>query len=864
MSENDRASIVHSPSPLTGNNALSDKSKELPSHLVQLPDSPWAVWRWIGLRSAGFPIQYLAGLANSQCVKAANRYLVACDRLQLAQNQALAALQKLQSSAEPNQQPILQKAIRKVQKGKVPQGLEILAARKLLDTFKEVMAQAEAATTDFQATFRATIQQAIQAIYAVAQDKKFREALLWQNRHALRTGVDVLLRTPPDVDARPSQRRQHEALVVNYLQRYCAKNDTIGFFGPSTWASVSDQREVVTVQPGPTLLAARNVYFEGWGIDTLAEVLAQDEALYPWFVPRRMPQVDVVEGFFHLPLTPPIRTSAAQVAVFQACDGERTAQEIAQDLLKYPEYGFKNTAEVYQVLKELRDRRRIAWTLEVPAEGQHPEEHLRKNLLRIGDESRCQAALHRLEELETARRAVAEAAGNVEQLDLALQNLETTFTRLTETAPTRRAGETYAARTLLYEDCRRDVKVAFGTDFIAALTPPLTLLLTSARWFTFQAAGVFRNALRGIYTELVRKTGQTVVDFASFWLWAHALILGDDDSPCVILAQEFQARWAAILAIPEGQSRVEYASKDLRQSVLETFAAPQAGWPAACYHSPDIMIAASSLEAMQAGQYQCILGELHPGTNTLWAGVFVGRHPAPEKLSQFRESDLREPRLVLVGSRERGGPTARLSNALVSSQDWRLVFAHDTCGVPAERALTIGSLVLEETAAGLIVRTRDGRIRFEIIDVLKELILNKIIHRFEVVPSSKHRPRVSFDRLVISREAWRFNSSEIPYVEEKSEADRFAQVQHWLSIQGIPRFVFVKTPLERKPFYVDFASPISVNLFAKAVRKVTESDLPEATITVTEMLPTPEQTWLVDREGRHYASELRIVAVDLQ
>lgn len=28
------------------------------------------------------------------------------------------------------------------------------------------------------------------------------------------------------------------------------------------------------------------------------------------------------------------------------------------------------------------------------------------------------------------------------------------------------------------------------------------------------------------------------------------------------------------------------------------------------------------------------------------------------------------------------------------------------------------------------------------------------------------------------------------------------------------------------------------------------------------MLPTPEQTWLTDDEGRRYASELRFVAVD--
>lgn len=46
-------------------------------------------------------------------------------------------------------------------------------------------------------------------------------------------------------------------------------------------------------------------------------------------------------------------------------------------------------------------------------------------------------------------------------------------------------------------------------------------------------------------------------------------------------------------------------------------------------------------------------------------------------------------------------------------------------------------------------------------------------------------------------------------------------------------------------------------------RPTAESGPASAPITLTEMLPAPDQTWLPDAEGRRYTGELRIVALDL-
>ncbi len=67
---------------------------------------------------------------------------------------------------------------------------------------------------------------------ALAGNPRFREALTWQNLDALRNALDRLATA-----ASGSTHRRRLETVASYWQRYCAKNDTIGFFGPVGWGS---------------------------------------------------------------------------------------------------------------------------------------------------------------------------------------------------------------------------------------------------------------------------------------------------------------------------------------------------------------------------------------------------------------------------------------------------------------------------------------------------------------------------------------------------------------------------------------------------------------------------------------------------
>ena len=74
---------------------------------------------------------------------------------------------------------------------------------------------------------------------------------------------------------------------------------------------------------------------------------------------------------------------------------------------------------------------------------------------------------------------------------------------------------------------------------------------------------------------------------------------------------------------------------------------------------------------------------------------------------------------------------------------------------------------------------------------------------------------------------------------------------------------FARVSFEMKPVYVDFESPVSVDVLAKFLRRGAKESS-EMLVTVTEMLPTPRQCWLTDAEGKRYTSELRVIAVNPQ
>ncbi|MDT5270747.1 MAG: hypothetical protein QOH49_2933 [Acidobacteriota bacterium] len=852
--------------------ANGQQTKPLPEHLIALPGGRWALWRCVGLRGAGFPASLVLKLSAPACAEAADQLMRAEGEEEQARLNALLtierALDEIRAGGEwatSETREALFRAMRLLNSRKLPKQLEAeTLAAAAVEAYGHARVAAGAAMQNFRRAYEEATVQVSEEVRGLAGRKLLREAIIWQNRHAFRNHVaQANLREPTTDSTRGRKQRRDEELIASYLQRYCVKNDTIGFFGPVGWARLASDGEAMNAAPGPELTESRMVSFEVWGIQALADMFAADKEVLQWVAPRLLPYVRVEGNALHLPASRPTMLTPRQAAVLSACDGERLACEIAEMLRADARLSFKSDADVYKVLAGLHSRGLIIWGFTLPLVI-GSEKNLRRMLERIGPARLREPALVALDELERARDAVAAAAGEPEQLDCALGELEETFTRLTGLAPTRAHGQMYASRTLIYEDCRRGIEMRIGPDVLETLGPPLSLMLTSSRWVSHKVVELYKEPLYEIYEELARKGGSPVVDAATLWTYAQPLMIGDEhDIPIKELEPLLQERWARVLSLPEGERRVQYTTEELRPRVEEAFGSPRPGWTMACHHSPDLMIAAESVEAIRRGDYLLVIGELHLATNTLIANCFVSQHPAPEEFARALDLDFPEPRPSPIKAKSWPRANVRTWLAQTSAKDWKIDFAYDSVADATSNVLRIADLVVEEIGSSLVMRTRDGRVSFDALDAIGEGLSALAVNGMKILPPARHTPRITIDRLVVNRESWGFHHAELEFAGVKDEAERFLAARAWGRAHAMPRFVFVKLPTETKPFYLDFESPIYVDVLSKVVRQMEGQPLSERAITVSEMLPGPDQTWLPDAEGNRYTSELRMVAVDL-
>lgn len=853
----------HTASVIAGSAPRLVKDTALPGHLVRLPGTDWAMWRWIVLRGAGFPAREVLKLAAPECADAADAIFEAEAELEDLREQLLEAIRGQLSPVAGERDASLVKALRRLKNGKLPHAIENnseLEAMRM--AMIESSTELEARRADFRASFEHASGEVSKAILDIAGGDRFREAILWQNRSAVHCSLDALLQMPADLSAYGSDRKRREALIANYLQRYCLKNDTIGFFGPVGWAEFGTEGEALTADPGPDLLARRRVYFEVWGMDALAETLTSDERFQPWIAPRRMSFAWLEGTTLHAWPKEPMQLDEVQVDLFNSCDGRLTAKEIAGRLLGAET--FRDEAQVFDGLQELEALGVVSWKFEAPLSS-YPERSLREQFARIGDPHLRAEAESKLDQLEAARTVVAESAGNARRLDDALNSLEETFTSITGAEATRAAGRTYAGRTLVYEDCRRDAEIKLGPAAVRALGEPLSLLLQSAKWLTYAVAEAYRQKFVELFDKLTRESGVAEVEFNQFWSASRGMLFDDKESLVKPVASEFQQRWAALLNVPQDERRVDYSSATLRRRVEAAFSAPRSGWLSARYHNPDVMIAATDVDAVRRGDYLFVMGELHVAANAIGVPLFMEQHESPEELFKAFDSDMPEPRLMPLVPKYWPAITSRLMLSLDTPRDYRLEMAPGPYDVPPSRIVTSGQLVVTRKATGqLVVRARDGRVSFDVVEAFANVLAGEVANHFKPLPPAEHSPRVTFDRLVVCRETWRFPASDVWFAFEKEAADRFAEARRWAGAHELPRFVFVKAAVETKPFYVDLAGPVYVESLAKAIRRCVDQGLGEEAVVVSEMLPGPGESWLPDADDERYSCELRMVALDLK
>ncbi len=689
------------------------------------------------------------------------------------------------------------------------------------------------------------------AIADIHADSGFQEALTWQN-----PGLAQRLRDAGVGGSRRSKDRGRELVVASYLQRYCLKNDTIGFFGPVGWASAGQGRAGLVVTPGERLIARRTTYFEVWAIDKVAAAVAGQGRSLGWLRPRRTRSVFLAGNVLHRPHRQPVTLTDAELRVLLACDGSATISEVVEAA---------GTPEARGLLARLAELGAVRLDLEGPADA-WPERLLRDKLELIADPGARAAALAPLNRMIRARDAVAATDGDPAGLQRALAGLAQTFEQVTGASATRMAGANYAGRTLAYQDAVRDVRVELGQAVTRALATPLGLVLDSARWLVNDITDRYRVLFADLLDrELARVGGgpvplQRLLTAASPYLHRGSWGVGELAEASVA---ELQRRWQQVLGPPASARRHQVSAAAISARAAECFPARPVAWSSARQHAPDIMMAAASPGEVQRGDFLLVLGEIHLATNTLDQRLFVEQHPDPARLIAAERADRGPGRIVSIPAKDHPSVNSRTSppSALLGPGLLYWSSAVTDSLDPPDTVLPGAAMTVARRGDGeLVVRLLPSGAELDFFEVIGDAMIWVVVNAFQPAAAAAHRPRITIDRFVLSREQWTFQVADSAWAFAKDEQERYRLARRWRHDHELPERVFYRVPVELKPAAADFRSIVLVNLFAKHIRQTRAAG--HAEYAVTEMLPDLGQLWLTDRENRRYSSELRFVAYD--
>ena len=205
------------------------------------------------------------------------------------------------------------------------------------------------------------------------------------------------------------------------------------------------------------------------------------------------------------------------------------------------------------------------------------------------------------------------------QLVPALAALDAAFTELTGRAPSRNHGRAYGARTLAYPDCLRDLDVTLGPAFLADVAPAVTAVFEAGRWFSgrIQAIGeAGRGGDRAARPRPVRRGRRPAPR--------------PDDGA----AAGHRGRGRRAPAPLRRAARRPRAGDARGPRGRRVRRLPPGAWPHAGNQSVDLQLVARDAEAIAAGDYLAVVGDMHPGDNPLAQALFGLRHPDPARFAR--------------------------------------------------------------------------------------------------------------------------------------------------------------------------------------------------------------------------------------
>ncbi len=659
--------------------------------------------------------------------------------------------------------------------------------------------------------------------YLVFVDSALRERLAKQS-------------APMTIAPRNKKARAHERHLLLYLQRVCAKNDSLSEFGPQGWGVITQRLKGVKLAPQPGI-AARETFLERWTAHAVAAAVNADPEVRAELSPRVHPS-GRIEGnrFIDTEMGQVVSLDSRTVELLARCNGETPAHSLGVE----PKF-----------LQELARQAIIRWEVEVPALDPHAFDALISDISRWRDRPVRKRWLDLLQPIAALPIKFAQIRETVSRIEI----MDEARARLNQLGAARNIPNRflYSAANPIGEECLRECGFSISEgliDEVATDAAPWIDLWRDCYAFIANRVAV---GLRGLVEKAPRQNG--VLPLPAFLRHCAVSKMALTGPGIVALAhiafQEIKAVFREQLR-PHADSDEYELTPDDCHLVRRNFEYPK--FDEYTYPSADMQLSAKSIEAVSRGEYQWILAELHPPVALLHHGFYWScpdKAALSDALSRtifgrpsfyfgFFAADFTATTTVHLFETPR-----ELSNFVAPQRgnpNWRTIR-------PADAEVFIddatGDVCLRETGSH---------------EYLGSFARNWIIplgfHPFQF-GMAPHTPRLRCGQVIVQRRAWTVREEELGKGDFTGVSPGLVLAIERLRMQkNWPRYVYIR-PTEQalrrsgvegrdkdtKPVFIDLESYLFLEIFHRWLTKSGE-------LEVTEMLPDADHLCWREQDGR--------------
>jgi hypothetical protein len=635
---------------------------------------------------------------------------------------------------------------------------------------------------------------------------------------------------------RRKEDRAHERHLLLYLQRVCAKNDSLSEFGPEGWGIIEGKPHDLELAPVAGI-TERETFLERWTAHGVAAALNADPEIRVELSPRLHPNGRIDGNQFVL--TDKAETTLLDpktVEILLRCDGAHPAHSFGEEI---------------DALEQLAAQNMIRWEVEVPALDPHAFDVLISDITRWRDNpvrTRWLELLQPIAALPSKFAHAKETASRAEIMDEARRQLQNLGT----------ARETsdrflYSASNPIGEECFRECHFTIGKDLINEVAtdaePWIDLWRDNYAFVTSRVAA----GLRALFEKAALQNG--ALPLPAFLRHCATLKMPLTGPAMVGLAhmafQEVKTAFRERLRDrPEAEEwelttdDCHFIRKNFQYEKFDEFT----------YPSADLQLEARSVEAVARGEYRWILAELHPPVALLHHGFYWS---CPDKAALGNA----------LAQTTKGCPsfhfgffaadfTAATAVRMLDAIPERTSFVAPQRGDPRWRIIPPAEIevYVEEKNGDVCLRKRGSHEYLG--SFARAWVIPLGFHPFHF-GRAPHMPRLRCGRVIVQRRSWTVTFEELgPGDYTAVSRDLVIAVERLRAEKEWPRYVYIR-PSEQalrrtgaegrdkdtKPVFIDLESYLFLEIFHRWLTKAGE-------LEVSEMLPDPDDLLWQEPDGR--------------